>query len=289
MLDYRCRSSSAAKQQTGHEGHIVLMPSFFDKGEYSMKKAFAFTKARLIAFLCCSLLPALAMVLAVLILIWGVQFAFGLALTYFILPLIAIGFLGLCMFSRIQSVYKGFLSGVILACFVISFFFASWITRLEQVRHYEGTEVSQYYTAVSDENPQMPSLSKIGRPANIEYYNVFQTQYIFSWETDYLICHYTPEEYAVQKGTLDENYVFQTETITEYKSNCEPLVQMETYFFRMLSIEEYDLHYPKQVILIGYSDDTQEIVYASFYDFDIDYISSLQDFITDDCGWKHIR
>ena len=84
-------------------------------------------------------------------------------------------------------------------------------------------------------------------------------------------------------------YVFQTETITENESNCEPSAQVDGFEFRILSIEEYDLYYPKQVILIGYSDDDYEIVYASYCDWDLDYISSLQNFIISECGWKYIR
>lgn len=254
-----------------------------------MKKTFAFTKARLIVLLCCLPLPVLAIVNGMIVLSYGVRLNYGFALAFIIPSLIAIGLLALCMFSNFKNVWKAILAFVFLLCLAYYFFFLSFFAKIEQVKHYEGEEVSEYYIDVCNENPQMPSLSKIGRPANIEYYNIFQTQYIFSWETDYLICHYTPEEYAVQKATLDEKYVFQTETITEYKSNCEPSAQMGTYFFRMLSVEEYDLDYPKQVILIGYCDDTQEIVYLSYYDFDLDRISSLQNFITDDCGWKHIR
>ena len=254
-----------------------------------MKKTFAFTKARLIAFLCCSLLPVLAIVFGIIVLSYGVRLNYGFALAFIIPSLIAIGLLALCMFSKFKNVWKAVLAFVFLLCFAYYFFFLSFVTKIEQVKHYEGEEVSEHYVDVCNENPQMPQLSEIGQPANVESYYVFNSMAIFSSETNYLVCRYTPEEYAMQKSALDENYVFQTEGITINDSNCEPSTQLGTYFFRMLSVEEYDLDYPKQVILIGYCDDTQEIVYLSYYDFDLDRISSLQDFITDDCGWKHIR
>jgi len=34
---------------------------------------------------------------------------------------------------------------------------------------------------------------------------------------------------------------------------------------------------------------TYYIIYISFYDDDIDYLTSLSEFINDDCGWKYIR
>ena len=137
----------------------------------------------------------------------------------------------------------------------------------------------------------MPELSAIGRPTDIEYHNVFAVFFIFSSETDYLICRYTPEEYEIRKAALETEYTFQTETITEGTSKCEPMADVDGYQFRMLSPEEYNgtILYPKKMILIGYSDNAREIVYVAFEDWDLDYMSSFKDFIVDDCGWKHIR
>jgi len=44
-----------------------------------------------------------------------------------------------------------------------------------------------------------------------------------------------------------------------------------------------------QLIFIATIDVTQEIIYMSYYDDDRDYITSLTDFILDDCGFKHIQ
>ena len=93
-----------------------------------------------------------------------------------------------------------------------------------------------------------------------------------------MICQYAQEEYAIQKARLDSAYTFQEETIT-----------IDGYQFKMLSVEKYNLSYPNNIILIGCSDATREIVYLEFYDFDLDIISSLEDFIIDECGWKYIR
>jgi hypothetical protein len=70
--------------------------------------------------------------------------------------------------------------------------------------------------------------------------------------------------------------------------------------YEMLSIYENDqidhhytqieeFNYPKRLMFVATNDETNEIVYLSFYDDDLDYIVSLGDFLIDDCGWKHIR
>ena len=69
--------------------------------------------------------------------------------------------------------------------------------------------------------------------------------------------------------------------------DCDPTVELDGYFFRTLSIEEFN--YPKRLMFVATNDETNEIVYLSFYDDDLDYIVSLGDFLSDDCGWKHIR
>lgn len=254
-----------------------------------MKRTFTFTKRRLIGFLCWSLLPTLAIIFGIMILTYGVRLNYGFALAFILPSLITIGLLALLMFSNCKNMWKVIVSVVFLVCFAISFWFLAFITPIVQVKHYEGDEVKEHYNSVCDENPQMPQLSEIGQPTNVESYYVFHSAAIFASEIDYLICCYTPEAYAAQKAALDEKYVFQTETITENESNCEPSAQVDGFEFRILSIEEYDLYYPKQVILIGYSDDDYEIVYASYCDWDLDYISSLQNFIISECGWKYIR
>ena len=58
-----------------------------------------------------------------------------------------------------------------------------------------------------------------------------------------------------------------------------------------LSVEDerYGYSYPKKMGFVGTNDQTCEIVYLSFADDDLDYIESLSDFISNSCGFKHIR
>lgn len=252
-------------------------------------KRFAFTKNRLIGFVCSALLPVMAIVLGCLMLVKDVVLNISLAIVYFLIPLIVAGLLGWCIFSNRKAWKKSVLSVVILALFLILFFFSSLLVGWTQVKRYEEKEAAQQYSLLKSESGLMPDLAELGNPAKIEYYNIFSFFFIFSNETDGLICSYTQEDYELQKARLDTAYIFQTETIMDDYSNCEPTIEIDGYQFRMLSVERYELYYPKNIFLIGYSDDAREIVYIEFYDSDLDYISSLKDFIMDECSWKYIR
>ena len=254
-----------------------------------MKRTFTFTKGRLIGFLCWSLLPTLAIIFGIMILTYGVRLNYGASLAFIVLSLLAIGLLALLMFSNCKNVWKAILSVVFLYCFATSFFFLTFITSLKQVKHYEAEELSQHYETVCAEMPHMPQLSQIGQPVDVDSYYALRSMGIFSTETDYLICRYTPEEYKLQKAALEEKYVFQEENLVGYQGNeNEPSVQVGDYRFRMLSVEEYSLDYPKSFVLIGYSDDACEIVYMTPYSFDQDDISSLENYITFDCVWEYV-
>ena len=55
----------------------------------------------------------------------------------------------------------------------------------------------------------------------------------------------------------------------------------------MLSLREYNLYYPKQIVFVGFSDKNNEIVFVFYDDIDIDYINrSFSDFLIEECGWE---
>lgn len=212
-----------------------------------------------------------------------------MAIIYFISPLIVMSLLGLCIFFNCKTWKKIVMSAVILAGFLGLFFPAATLAGWTQVTRYEGNEAAQQYSSATSKNELMPDLSEIGETTNIEYYNAFDYFFIFSSETDYLICQYSQEEYDLQKARLDTAYTFQTKAIVDEYATCEPMAEINGYQFKMLSVDHYELYHPKKVVLIGYSDAAREIVYLNFFGTDLDYISSLKNFILNDCGWKYIR
>ena len=72
---------------------------------------------------------------------------------------------------------------------------------------------------------------------------------------------------------------------------CNPFAKINDYSFRVLDInEEYSLEidYPKRLVFIATNDQDNSISYTAFYDDDLDYIESLEEFLLNDCGWKYI-
>ena len=170
---------------------------------------------------------------------------------------------------------------------MLSLLFLGAFQPYEFLDHYENDEVQVHYAENSNE--LMPQLSEISNPQKVDYYHYEGEGFIFFWQSDSLICKYSDEEYFKQKASLDEKYVFQTDVIKWDEHICEPTIEIDGYSFRMLSRNEYEMDYPKDVVFIATNDETREIVYICYNDQDRDYIESLEEFILDECGWKHIR
>ena len=160
---------------------------------------------------------------------------------------------------------------------------------------YEGDELIEKYDEVQLYSNLLPSLSEIGDTTAVTYYRFERFYAIFYSESDVLFCEYDEAEYQIQKAEVEEKYVFEDkievcdEDYAQYV--CYPYAEIDGYLFRRIADDPdddtYDA-YPKSFGIIGTNDETHEIVYIYFNDFDLDYISSFDEFILDDCGWEYI-
>ena len=131
-----------------------------------------------------------------------------------------------------------------------------------------------------------------GTPTDVEYQfydkqvGVFFDTYAYT-----LICKYTDADYLVQKEHLVETYRFHSEPLSALENTIPAEYETDgsTFHFLSFDVEEYRLEYPKYMTILGFNDETREIVYLYFDDDDLDYISSWEQFLTSDCGWNHIR
>ena len=162
---------------------------------------------------------------------------------------------------------------------------------IDELEHYEQTEVAAQYTEVQGEIDAMPGLDEIGTPLKTDYFVFQREEYIFGWHTYTLVCTYDSSEYEQQKAMLDQTYVFQTENMVAFDYACTPYAEIDGYEFRVLSVDyvyKY-LDFPKYMVFIATNDDTKQIVYMFYEDPDVDYISEpLDEHIKSDCGWKYI-
>lgn len=257
-----------------------------------MKYTFTFTKDRWLAFALSMVLPILAMAYGVFGLIFHVCINRFFFFTFILFPMATVGLLALCIFSGIRRHAKAIVSILLLLFFVIAYLNGVLFGTFVRMHRYQNDKVPVHYTSVTEGNKLMPSLDNIGHPIKTVYYDVFTKYFCFFARADYLICHYDSEEYALQKKQLDANYIFQTETMVSCDHPCEPSEEVDGYQFHVLSTKgEYEpfVDYPWYITLIAYNDEKQEIVYLSYSNTDIDYLTSLSDFLHEECGWSQVR
>jgi len=245
------------------------------------------TKPRVIALVISCVLPLLSAVLSVFPLFAGFRWL-GFALPVMLaIPVITVVLLFAVILSKGSPVAKTVLTVIILIAFVFSFMFAYLFGTSEQVLRYEGEEARQRF-AEEVHWKTLPGLEEVGEPEEIVYVDFWRADTaLFTIETDVLICRYSQTEYEEQKALLEETYVFQKEPLVAHGYTCDPVVELNGYLFRVLKIKDAD-DYPKQMEFIAVNDETREVVYLSAHDDDLDYIKSLEDYLREDCGWRHI-
>ena len=234
-----------------------------------------------------SILPIIVIILGFVKIADGILVTGSIVFTYFILPIIVILLLALTIFKAKKLWVKVTLGIVIPITFLLSLLFLGAFQSYEFLNHYENDDVQMHYA--ENINELMPRLSELSNPQKVDYYHYEGEGFIFFWQSDSLICKYSDEEYLKQKTSLEKQYVFQTAVIKLDEHICEPTIEIDGYSFRMLSRNEYEMDYPKDVVFIATNDETREIVYICYNDQDRDYIESVEEFILDECGWKHIR
>ena len=234
-----------------------------------------------------SIFPVLVFVAGVGLIKEGMLITTSLVVSYFVFPVIAVLLFVVVLIKAKKDWLKGVLCVFVLVVFGISVLTCRLFQAYEIINKYENEELKTKYSEITNE--LMPSLNEISNPQKLEYYHYVSNFYIFEADAKTLICEYDDITYSQQKAELEKKYVFQTDSIIDDENNCEPSAEIDGYSFRMISVDEYANHYPKEVVLVATNDGENEIVYMCFCDDDLDYIDSLDEFIIDDCGWEHIR
>ena len=257
-----------------------------------MNKTIRFTAKRIIAFIISILLPLTAIALGILLTSGDALFNTAFAITYVILPLIAVALLALIIFALNKVFLKVFLSVLVLIVFAASFLWSTFIGYFEWITYAKNDEIGKSYEEVCEQFSVMPTLDEVGEYKKAEHFDYFSSCCIFfTCDADTLMLHYDAEEYETQKALLDSEYVFQREDFYKYGYSVKPYVTIDGYKFRAIEVSSdsgHDLHYPKKLVFIATNDSKNTIAYTSFYDYDLDYIEDLEKFLKDNCGWKHI-
>ena len=165
----------------------------------------------------------------------------------------------------------------------------------EMIVHLDGTAFFEDEQEITAEFKYMPKTEEMGEFEKLDYYHFVEINtLLFISDVHTIICQYGEEEYEAQKAYIEENYVFETEDYRDYSRENEehyfsPTAEIDGFTFRYLDSSNYEyFYYPKYMVFIGTNDQTHEIAYIDFYDIDLDYLPSLDEFITGDCGWEHV-
>ena len=238
------------------------------------------------------IIPVAIFILGMVLLSVGAVINLYHVLVFIVLPLVMVG-VSVLYYCVVESKFLKVLIFIFLYMPVGCVVFLAFILFSSLfLNSYEGEELVEKYEAVQRESDFLPEPDEIGETQSLTYYHVGQFYSIIFYSDSYvLICEYTEAEYLQQKALLTEKYVFEYET-DEYDGNvCYPYAEINGFYFRRLAdVEGADMYesYPKEVHIVGTNDETCEIVYLDFYDFELDYIPDLTEFISEDCGWNAI-
>ena len=249
------------------------------------------TTKRVIMFFITAILPILSIALGCFLLFADTLFNMAFFITHVAIPTISIAFLAMIIFSKRRVVVKTLLTIFVLFAFIVSFLISSMVGTFEMLTYKSDDEIGQSYTDVCKEFDCMPTLDELGNYTKVEHYDYFSSTFgIFTCDADTLIVYYNSDEYQKQKALLDNKYVFQEAGMTASQYTCMPSTKIGSYSFRTLNIKEYnsEIDYPQKMVFIATNEQDCSISYTAFYDDDIDYIESLENFLLNDCGWKHI-
>ncbi len=143
-------------------------------------------------------------------------------------------------------------------------------------------------------NPELGSQEKTS-------YHYYKTSVaVFDSHAHILLCDFSPEDYAAQKGRVEQQYTFRTEPLIgspdlrgENTLLIEPYASIGNDEFRFLfprdGANEYGDRYFKSCLILVTNDEAHEIGFIAFDDNDLDEAKDLTQFITDFCGWSVIR
>lgn len=117
----------------------------------------------------------------------------------------------------------------------------------------------------------MPELNDCGEYQKAGLSKRERVQFIFGHHSVCLFLRYCEDEYARQKDQIEENYSFYEKPDTVFRDISGSI---GGYRVRMITTDD-SYSDVKEGKFIGFNDDTNTILYAYYYDDDLDYIDNL--------------
>lgn len=181
----------------------------------------------------------------------------------------------LALIKKIPNVIKVILSSVILLLTLTIFIFFSLFGNTVEFKAFENAEeISDYYSDFDFE--------KFGEYESISNYKYYHSVNLFQQEAYTTILKYSEDNFEAEKNNIEDSRKFYSTPIEN--EEAEPVFSYEGFDFRT----EISDWYPKEMNLVGINEETHEIAYVSFQDYDLDSISDYEEFLDYYCGWRYI-
>ena len=220
------------------------------------------------------------------------MFTLSYGITFLILPLVTSVLLyALVLWRKKKVLTRVILAAVVLVLAYFALIFSVLIGDFRNQSIYSGGEALSHYAGLA--YPEgMPSAESLGAPDDALFMYYRRSCAIFRSDCDSLILTYSPEEYAARTAELDRQDLFHTKPLsTQFHTPEVPLYpefDWEGWHLRYLKMDGTPLCYPTEMVLVGTNDRESSIAWIYFTDFDLDWISSHEDFLLEDCGWQHL-
>ena len=189
--------------------------------------------------------------------------------------------LPMVLIKKLHGAIRVILSSFLLILTLVSFAFLGFLGPTVEFRSFDdAAEIHEYYNKNDSLNDDF-DFEKFGEYKNISNYK-YHSMAIFQQEAYTTILKYNEDKFEAEKSRIESSYKFYSTPIEN--EEAEPIFSYEGFDFRV----EISDWYPKEMNLVGINEETREIVYVSFQDYDLDSISDYNEFLEYYCGWRYV-
>lgn len=189
--------------------------------------------------------------------------------------------LPMVLIKKLHGAIRVILSSFLLILTLVSFAFLGFFGPTVEFRSFDNAEeINEYYNKNDYINDDF-DFEKFGEYKNISNYK-YRSMAIFQQEAYTTILKYNEDKFEAEKSRIKSSYKFYSTPIEN--EEAEPIFSYEGFDFRV----EVSDWYPKEMNLVGINEETREIVYVSFQDYDLDSISDYNEFLEYYCGWRYV-
>lgn len=189
--------------------------------------------------------------------------------------------LPMVLIKKLHGAIRVILSSFLLILTLVSSAFLGFFGPTVEFRSFDNAEeINEYYNKNDNINDDF-DFEKFGEYKNISNYK-YHSMAIFQQEAYTTILKYNEDKFEAEKSRIESSYKFYSTPIEN--EEAEPIFSYEGFSF---SVEISDW-YPKEMNLVGINEETREIVYVSFQDYDLDSISDYNEFLEYYCGWRYV-